>query len=96
VTYFHAYPGFVKTPLSQGLPWYARAAMSPLSVALGVSSEQCAEHLVYALLQPDVAAYKTGGACFVNEKGDAVKGKTIATESQQAKIKEHTDGIIGF
>lgn len=93
--YFHAYPGTVKTPLASHMPWYARAAIAPIFMAIGVPVEQSADSLVYALLQSDLAAYTTGGACYVDNKGSPVPNKATASEEEASKVMQHTESIIG-
>lgn len=95
VKYMHAYPGIVKTPLSQNLPWYARAGMAPIMLSMGIPAEQCAEHLVYALLQSDLGSYTTGGASFVDNKGDPITKKAIATEEECRQVMQHTAQVLG-
>ena len=95
VMYFHAYPGIVQTSLgSQSLPWYARAAMRPLSALLGVSASDCAEYLCHALLATDTSAYKQGGAYFCDNKGDPVKGKQVASAEVAEQVWKHTMNLF--
>lgn len=90
----HAYPGIVKTPLFHDLPWYARFGASAIAALMATSAEDCADYMLHALLVEDVKPYQAGGAYFADNKGDPVKGKTIATQEQQDKVWNHTLQIL--
>lgn len=59
-----------------------------------VSPADCAEHLVYALLRKDLKQYNAGGASFVDNRGDPVKGKIVASEEQRKRVWEHTQELL--
>ena len=90
----HAYPGIVKTPIFKDLPWFARVGASAISTLLATEPKVCAEHLLYAFLAEDTKPYQVGGAAFTDNKGDPVKGKTVATPEQQEKVWQHTLQIL--
>lgn len=90
----HAYPGIVKTPIFKDLPWYARLGASAISTVLATSAETCADHLLEAFLAEDTKPYKVGGACFIDNKGHVVSGKSVATKEQQQKIWQHTLDLL--
>ena len=69
--------------------------MTAVANIFGISAEQCAEAMLFALLQPNELLQKVGGACFINASGDPIMKKVIPNMDQRRKVVEHTDGIIG-
>jgi len=88
VTFTHAYPGGVKTPLADNLPFWARLPVKGLmAVGLGVTPEDCAEFMIHGMLGTD-----KGWRC-VDNKGETVKNKKEANEEMMKKVWEHTSQI---
>jgi len=99
VKYFHAYPGIVKTPLSNALPLYYRLPTQGLFWAMGTSAEHCADYLLYPFLLEEQRlrseGYEHGGAFFVDSKGGPVRSKKIPTEDERMKVVQHTEELLG-
>jgi hypothetical protein len=88
VTFTHAYPGGVKTPLADNLPFWARLPVKGLMVVgLGVTPEDCAEFMIHGMLGTD-----KGWRC-VDNKGETVTNKEEANEEMMKKVWEHTSQI---
>ncbi|CAF1100183.1 unnamed protein product [Rotaria sordida] len=89
VTFTHALPGFVRTPLVDNLPFWARLpAKGAMAIGMGVSSEDCAEFMIHGMLGTD-----KGWRC-VNDKGETVTKKKPAQEEMVQKVWEHTSQMI--
>lgn len=89
VTFTHAYPGAVKTPLADNLPAWARLPVKfAMAVGLGVSPEECAEYMIHGMLGTEK------GFRYVDNKGEAVTKKKVPTEEMIQKVWEHTSQMI--
>lgn len=88
VTFTHAYPGGVKTPLVDNLPFWARLPVKcAMAVGLGVTPEDCAEFMVHGMLGTDK------GYRYIDSKGETVTGKKVPEEGMIQKVWEHTSQI---
>ena len=89
VTFTHAFPGFVRTPLIDNLPLWARIPVKcGLAIGLGVTAEDCAELMIYGMLGTE------NGCRCVNDKGEPVRKKRPIQEEMVAKVWEHTSQMI--
>lgn len=89
VTFTHALPGFVRTGLAAGLPFYARIPLQGLmKLGVGTSAETCAEHMLHGMLGTE-----NGWRC-IDSNGQAVKKKKPVTEEMIQKVWDHTIKII--
>ena len=85
VSFIHAFPGHVKTPIANGLPFYLRLPIKVLSVfGRSISPEECAEFMIHGML-----GTPKGWRC-VDEKGDTVPNKEVLNEEMLKKVWEHT------
>ncbi|UJR32572.1 hypothetical protein I4U23_020033 [Adineta vaga] len=85
VTFTHAYPGGVRTPLVNSLPlWLRLPAKGILAMGFGVSPEECAEYMIHGMLETD-----KGWRC-INEKGVTVEKQKLLSEDWIEKVWEHT------
>uniref|UniRef100_A0AC35G320 NAD(P)-binding protein n=1 Tax=Panagrolaimus sp. PS1159 TaxID=55785 RepID=A0AC35G320_9BILA len=89
ITFTHAYPGAVRTTLSDSLPFYLRIpAKAVMALGVGTSPEDCAEYMVHGLLETKK------GFRYVDNKGEPVtKAKQIDSDMIN-KVWEHTSQII--
>ncbi|KAJ7732062.1 NAD(P)-binding protein [Mycena maculata] len=83
ITFVHAHPGLVDTPLLKSVP------LNPDIVATAKSIEVCGEHQLYALLKAPAGASRTG------QDGDDIGTDLPATEEVQRTLWEHTEEVIG-
>ena len=89
VTFTHALPGLVRTPILENLPYWVRIpAKCAIAVGLGFTPGDCAELMVHGMLGTD-----QGWRC-VDSKGESVKRKNAADESMIDKVWQHTSQII--
>ncbi|CAF1186751.1 unnamed protein product [Didymodactylos carnosus] len=89
ITFTHAYPGFVKTPLVDNLPFAARVGAKLLmAVGIGISPEDCAEYMVHGMLGTEK------GYRYVDNKGETITNKTPAEPEMIEKVWEHTSQMI--
>ncbi|CAF1277991.1 unnamed protein product [Rotaria sordida] len=89
VTFTHAYPGVVRTNISDNLPFWARFPLKcSLAIGLGVTPEDCAELMVYGMLGTEK------GYRYVDNKGRTVTKKIPLQEDMVAKVWEHTSRMI--
>lgn len=90
VTFTHAFPGVVRTPLANSLPFWARFPMKcAMAVGVGVDPDQCAELMIHGMLGTERGSWRC-----VNDKGETVKKKTAAEEEMVKKAWDHTLTII--
>ncbi|KAJ6568504.1 hypothetical protein B0H19DRAFT_939432 [Mycena capillaripes] len=83
ITFVHAHPGLVNTPLLKNVP------LTPDILATAKSIEVCGEHQLYALLKAPAGASRTG------QDGDDIGMDLPATEEVQRTLWEHTEEVIG-
>ncbi|KAJ6465374.1 NAD-P-binding protein [Mycena sanguinolenta] len=83
ITFVHAHPGLVITPLLKHL------SFTPEILATGKSIEVCGEHQLYALLKAAAGASCTG------QDGDDIGMDLPATEEVQRTLWQHTEQVIG-
>jgi len=88
VAFTHAYPGVVRTPLTRARHW-ALKPFNPLFQVLlypfSISQDDCAEWMLYALLDGKKGAFRR------DEKGDDIGKKSLYTsEEARKKLWEHT------
>jgi NAD(P)-dependent dehydrogenase (short-subunit alcohol dehydrogenase family) len=89
ITFTHAYPGLVRTPLIDNLSFWARLPVKcAMAMGLGVSPEDCAELMIHGMLGTD-----KGWRC-VNDKGETVTKKQSEPEEMVEKVWEHTSRLI--
>jgi NAD(P)-dependent dehydrogenase (short-subunit alcohol dehydrogenase family) len=85
VSFIHAFPGFVRTPIANGLPFYLRLPSKALSaLGRGVSPEYCAEFMIHGIL-----GIEKGWRC-IDEKGETIPNKEVSNEEMLKKVWEHT------
>lgn len=85
VSFIHAFPGHVKTNIGATLPFYVRLPLKAMSVfSSSVSPEVCGEFMIYGLLGTEK------GWRYINETGETVPNKTVASEEMLKKLWEHT------
>jgi NAD(P)-dependent dehydrogenase (short-subunit alcohol dehydrogenase family) len=85
VSFIHAFPGFVRTPIANGLPFYLRLPTKALSaLGRGISPEDCAEFMIHGILGTE-----KGWRC-IDEKGEIVPNKEVSNEEMLKKVWEHT------
>ena len=93
--YVHSFPGIVRTNIAQGLPWYLRPGAHVLSIAAGISSDDCAEYLVKGMNEATAAAEKEGRLfSFIDSRGKAVPNKPVWTDERLKKVVEHTWKVV--
>lgn len=91
LTFIHAYPGVVRTGLSDSLPFYARIPIKALmSLGVGTSAETCAEYMLHGMLGAEA-----GWRC-IDSNGERVKKKKPATEDMIQKVRDHTLQMISI
>ncbi|KAJ6465309.1 hypothetical protein C8R45DRAFT_1106950 [Mycena sanguinolenta] len=83
ITFVHAHPGLVITPLLKHFSY------TPEILATGKSIEVCGEHQLYALLKAPAGASRTG------HDGDDMGMDLPATEEVQQTLWQHTEEVIG-
>jgi len=89
VTFTHAFPGGVRTPIVDNLPFWARLPLKgAMALGLSVSPEDCAELMVHGMLGTG-----KGWRC-VNDKGETVTKKKPAPDEMVEKVWEHTSRMI--
>ncbi|KZT07065.1 NAD(P)-binding protein [Laetiporus sulphureus 93-53] len=78
MSFIHAFPGLVRTPMMGRL---ASALLYPVTV----SPEDCAEYLLYALLNAEPGAHR------INNKGDDMgKKRYYGSDEARARLWDHT------
>ncbi|KAJ7686988.1 hypothetical protein B0H17DRAFT_1070789 [Mycena rosella] len=82
ITFVHATPGLVDTPLLK------KVSLTPEILATAKSIEVCGEHQLYALLNAPAGASRTG------QDGDDIGMDLPATEEVQRTLWEHTEQVI--
>jgi NAD(P)-dependent dehydrogenase (short-subunit alcohol dehydrogenase family) len=89
VAFIHAYPGGVRTPLADNLPFWARLPLKcALAVGLGVTPEDCAEYMIHGMLGTDK------GWKYIDNNGEAITKKKPVQEEMIQKVWEHTSQMI--
>ncbi|KAJ6603555.1 hypothetical protein DFH09DRAFT_899030 [Mycena vulgaris] len=83
ITFVHAHPGLVDTPLIKNVP------LPHEMLATAKSIEVCGEHQLYALLKAPAGASRTG------QDGDDIGMDLPATEEVQRILWQHTEEVIG-
>ncbi|PCH35022.1 NAD(P)-binding protein [Wolfiporia cocos MD-104 SS10] len=78
LSFAHAFPGIVRTPLLGRLP-------SLLLYPITVSPEDCAEYLLYALLTGGPGAHRVD-----NKAGDMGKRRYFGSDEARERLWEHT------
>ena len=85
VSFIHAFPGHVKTPIANGLPFYLRLPIKALSVfGKHISPEDCAEFMIHGMLGTEQ------GWRYIDENGETVPNKVVLNEEMLKKVWEHT------
>ncbi|CAF1329603.1 unnamed protein product [Adineta steineri] len=86
VSFIHSFPGHVKTPIIDNLPFYIRLPIKAVGAIrrLAVSPDECAEFMIHGILKAEK------GYIYMDEKGEVIKNKTVANEETLQKIWEHT------
>lgn len=89
VLFTHAYPGYVRTDIGNSLPAWIRLPFKvAMSLGFGITPEDCAEYMVYGMLGTDK------GFRYIDEKGEPVTKKKLASEDMVQKVWEHTLSMI--
>jgi len=92
-TYIHAFPGFVKTPISTNLPALMRWGTQAVTALFGVSPDDCAKNLIQGI--DNIREESKGGdtnqnyAWNIDSSGKILKKGRI-DDSKRAKVSEHT------
>ncbi|KAG8926484.1 hypothetical protein FRC02_008860 [Tulasnella sp. 418] len=85
LSFIHAHPGFVATPLAGHAHWLFKATL-PLLTAFAVSAETSAEYLLYSLIRPDFAK----GGFHVERHGDLVpESHLYISDEAREKVFAH-------
>ncbi|CAF3309185.1 unnamed protein product [Rotaria sp. Silwood2] len=88
ITFTHAYPGIVRTPVYNNFPFWARIPLNLLTLSLGVTAEDCAKLMIYGMLGTEK------GYRYIDNKGETVINKRPIQEDMITKTWEHTSRII--
>ena len=89
VTFTHAYPGIVRTPISNNLPFWARIpAKCAMAVGMGVSPDDCAEYMLHGMLGTEK------GYRYVNDHGEPATKKKEVQPEQVEKVWTHTHQLV--
>lgn len=91
MAFTHIFPGFVRTSIIRGQGGdLSLRLLYPLTLGLsyaaGVSADECAEYMLYALYSEEKGAFKKG------RHGEDVTVKPYANEARQ-KVWEHTVAV---
>lgn len=87
MSFIHMYPGFVKTPLLDALPWYARI---PAKLFSGLATSMTDFSDIAALTLTDSQFDK--GAWLIGEKGDVCQDiPWIHTDKTIEIVWKHTE-----
>jgi len=89
--FIHAYPGIVRTPMLAGFHWSIRL-LSPIVHLISVSPAECAQWMLYTLLDPQFSK----GAFFRNNHADDVGANKYSTPELRKLVWEHTLGRTGL
>ncbi|UJR11860.1 hypothetical protein I4U23_016040 [Adineta vaga] len=85
VSFIHAFPGVVRTPIVNGLPFYLRLPAKALNtLGWGISPEECAEFMIHGIVETE-----KGWRC-IDEKGETVSNKEVLDVEMLKKVWEHT------
>ena len=80
ITFTHANPGGVRTPIVDNLPFYARIpAKCAMAMGMGVTPDDCAEYMLHGILGAD-----KGWRC-VDNKGEIVTKKRQRTRARSTR-----------
>ncbi|CAE6504735.1 unnamed protein product [Rhizoctonia solani] len=85
MAFIHAYPGIVRTPLLTEFHWSMRFLM-PLVRLMSVSPAECAQWMLYGLLDPKFAK----GPFFINNHAEDVGANKHSTPALRRLVWEHT------
>lgn len=93
--FIHAFPGFVKTDIGSGMPWYVRPAIKGLSAVLATAPETYAQTLVKGVEQVAAAGEKEGRFWSnIDSKSHLAQGRPIWTTEQMQKVVDHTWKVV--
>jgi NAD(P)-dependent dehydrogenase (short-subunit alcohol dehydrogenase family) len=94
--FVHAFPGFVNTGLSKGLPWYVKLPLGLVVPLVATSPEDCAKFMLDGIYEGAAAGEKSGvGWSYVDQKGRLVNDKKeVWKEEQRKTVKDHTWKIV--
>jgi hypothetical protein len=90
VSFTHAFPGFVDTPIAASLAFPLRMATKAIMNVLGVSPQDCAEYMFNAMTRPESGK----GSFYVDERANDIKGKKEAGEEQRNKVWNHVNEVV--
>jgi len=91
MSFIHIIPGFVNTPISNGLHWSLRLP-AKLFTPFATSIDDCGEWMASALTAP---AYKQG-AHYLSAKAEPLpKGNVYVSDADCAKLVEHYNEVVG-
>ncbi|CAE6416158.1 hypothetical protein ACGC1H_007207 [Rhizoctonia solani] len=85
MAFIHAYPGIVRTPMLVGFHWSINLLM-PFIRFVSVSPAECAQWMLYALLDPKFAK----GPFFINNNAEDVGPNKHSTPALRKLVWEHT------
>lgn len=85
MAFIHAYPGIVRTPLLNNFHWSIRL-LSPIVNLISVSPAECAQWMLYTLLDPQFSK----GAFYRNNHADDVGANKHSTPELRKLVWEHT------
>ncbi|KAJ3034994.1 hypothetical protein HDV00_004405 [Rhizophlyctis rosea] len=92
ISFIHAYPGVVDTPLVNSLSLPVRVLSKALMPLFSVSAENCAESMGFALTADNYKA--NGKGWLVDDKAEIVKERPeIHNEENRKRVFEHTKGL---
>lgn len=77
IHFTHAFPGWVDTSIGQGLPWYIRMLMYPLSKIRSISPAACAVFMSRAMEE-------TQGWRLADNKGNTITKPPVSSEKIEA------------
>ncbi|KAF8609834.1 NAD-P-binding protein [Ceratobasidium sp. AG-I] len=85
IAFIHAYPGIVRTPMLTNFHWSFRL-LSPIVNLVTVSPAECAQWMLYTLLDPQ----SSEGAFFRNNHAEDVGANKYSTPELRKLVWEHT------
>ncbi|KAJ1311775.1 hypothetical protein OPQ81_010243 [Rhizoctonia solani] len=85
MAFIHAFPGVVRTPMLTEFHWSIKILM-PLIRMMSVSPAECAQWMLYALLDPKFAK----GPFFINNHAEDVGANKNSTPALRRLVWEHT------
>ncbi|CAE6428542.1 unnamed protein product [Rhizoctonia solani] len=85
MAFIHAFPGIVRTPMLTDFHWSMKL-LTPLIHLISVSPAECAQWMLYTLLDPKFAK----GSFFLNNHAEDVGANKYSTPALRKLVWEHT------